>query len=83
MATVEVIARPLNSVVRLTMESKLTPSGLGQPVRPLIRILAALIGLVCLFGLILHAVLLYFGAPGYRLELKTVADLSLLARQRD
>lgn len=61
------------------METKSTPSGLGQPVRPLIRVLAALIGLVGLFGLVLHAVLIYFGAPGYRLELKAAPELFVLA----
>jgi len=61
------------------METDSTPSELGQPVRPLIRVLAALIGLVGLFGLVSHAVLIYVGAPGYRLELKTAPELFLFA----
>ena len=52
---------------------------MGKPVRPLIRIFAALIGLVGLFGLGLNAFLFYVGAPDIRFEFKTVADLSLLA----
>ena len=64
---------------RHTMEPNSTPSGLGQPVRPLIRVLAALIGLLGFVGLVLHAVLIYFDAPGYRLELKTASELFLFA----
>ena len=61
------------------MESKSTPMGLGQPVRPLIRVLAALIGLACLFALVLDAVLTYFRAPGYQLDIRAAPELFLLA----
>ena len=60
------------------MEQKEIPSGLGEPVRPVIRILAALIGFVGLFGLALAAILYFFGAPDIRFDLKTSVDLFLL-----
>ena len=62
-----------------TMKPESLPSGLGKPVRPLIRILAALIGLVCLISLGLSAFLFFVGAPDIRLETKTVVDLCLSA----
>ena len=61
------------------MKTKSTPTGLGQPVRLSIRILAALIGLAGLITLVLHATLIYFGAPGYRLELRVMPMLLLCA----
>ena len=61
------------------MESKSTPTGFGQPVRPFIRALAAIIGSVSLIGLVLHAVLTYLGAPGYKLDVSAAPELFLLA----
>jgi hypothetical protein len=61
------------------MEAKATPSGLGKPVRALVRILAALIGFVGLFGLVLSALLFFIGAPDSRFDLKTAAELFLFA----
>ena len=42
-------------------------------------VLAAIVGWVCLLALVLHAVLVYLGAPGYRLELRDAPELLLLA----
>lgn len=61
------------------MKTKMTPTGLGQPVRPLIRILAALIVVAGPITLVLHATLIYFDAPGYRLEMRAVPVLLLCA----
>ena len=61
------------------METKSTPTGLGQPVRPPVRFLAAIVGWVCFLALVLHAALVYLGAPGYRLELREAPELLLLA----
>lgn len=61
------------------MQTKSIPTGLGQPVRPFIRIFAALIGLAGLIALALHAALIYFCAPGYRLEMRAVPVLLLCA----
>ena len=43
------------------------------------RIFAALIGLVGLLTLVLYAALIYFGAPGYRLELRAMPILLFCA----
>ena len=61
------------------MESKSTPSGLGQPIRPLLRALAAIIGSVSLLALVLHVVLTYLGVPGYQLDVSAAPELFLLA----
>ena len=58
---------------------KSTTTGLGQPVRPLIRVLAAIIGSVSLLALVLHAVLTYLGAPGYKLDVSASPELFLFA----
>lgn len=55
------------------------PSGLGQPVGPLIRVLAALLGLIGVFNLGLAAILFFLGAPIIQLNLMTVADLVISA----
>jgi hypothetical protein len=65
--------------VGLTVAAKSTPSGLGKPVRPLIRILAALIGFVGLFGLALSAYLFVVGAPDSRFDLEAASGLLLMA----
>ena len=52
---------------------------MGKPVRPFIRILAALIGFVGLFGLALSALLFIIGAPDNRFDLEAVAGLILMA----
>ena len=61
------------------MKTKLIPTLLGQPVRRFIRIFAALIGLAGLITLVLHAALIYFGTPGYRLELGAMPMLLFCA----
>ena len=54
-----------------------TPSGLGKPVRPFIRFLAAVIGLVGALGLVLIVFLAYFGAGNLKVEFATVSEILL------
>ena len=61
------------------MKNESIPSGLGQPVRPFIRILAAFIGLVNLFALGLYGYLFFIGVRDTQFELKTVGELLLLS----
>jgi len=61
------------------METNSIPSGLGKPVRPIIRILAAIIGFAGLFGLASAAFLFFVGAPDFRFDLNNAVSIFLMA----
>ena len=61
------------------MKQSTTESGLGQPVRPLIRALAGVIGVVGVVSFALGASLWWLGAPQFRLDVETALALAACA----
>jgi hypothetical protein len=57
------------------MNQNTNVSGLGRPVRPLIRVLAGVIGAAGIVGFALAASLWWLGAPQFRLNVGTAFDL--------
>ena len=57
------------------MKQSTTESGLGQPVRPIIRVLAGVIGVVGVVGFALGASLWWLGAPQFILNVDTAFAL--------